>query len=53
MALNNIYEIFVGADLSRTPQMYRPSWISRYPPYCVKNHYRPSLAFSDTSLHVL
>ena len=32
MAFNKITGNFVWADLSRPSPMYRPSWISRYPP---------------------
>ena len=36
MAFNTISGILVGADLSRPPPIYRPSWISRYPPIFFK-----------------
>ena len=43
MLINNITQPSVGADLSRPPPIYRPSWrVSPYPDLKVTLHYRPS-----------
>ena len=40
MQMNKLTRKPVGADLSRTQPIYRPLWLSRYPNYFVKTHYR-------------
>src|SRR5437588_1322603 len=43
MLINNITQPSVGADLSRPPPIYRPSWrVSPYPDLKVTLHYQPS-----------
>jgi hypothetical protein len=42
MEFNKLFRPSVGADLSRTPPIYRPSrWVFLYPDYFLKLHYRP------------
>jgi hydrogenase nickel incorporation protein HypA/HybF len=42
MHFNNIIHPSVGADLSSTPPIYRPSWISRTPDEIVTKHNQPN-----------
>ena len=47
MWINKITQTLVGADVSRTPPMYRPSpWLSRYPPlFCYSPSSTNSVAY--------
>src|SRR6266566_3510560 len=46
MIFNKIIWTYVGADLSRSPPIHRPVWVSRYPDEKVKQHKRGKISYT-------